>query len=191
MANTEVNITNTSQNSTVLTTSSEPDGAFRSQLAANCEFVIFAKKAGFISNIEKISTIGLNRSATLYVNLELGIAEAKVGENMILNNIYFEVGKAVLNTNSSTDLVKLVQFLKDNPLTRLEIQGYTDNSGNVLINKRLSEKRANSIVNYLVMNGVNKSRLTAKGFGALVPIEDNSTDAGKAKNRRVEMKVVK
>ena len=190
VANTEVNITNTIQNKTDLTTSGEPDGAFRTQLAANSEFVIFAKKAGFISNIEKISTLGLNRSTTLYVNLELGIAEAKVGKNMVLNNIYFEVGKAVLNTNSSTDLVKLVQFLQDNPLTILEIQGYTDNTGNALINKILSEKRANSIVTYLVSSGVNKSRLTAKGLGALQPIADNTTAAGKAKNRRVEMKVV-
>ena len=190
VANTEVNITNTTQNTTDLTTSREPDGAFRTQLAANCEFVIFAKKSGFISNIEKISTLGLNRSATLYVNLELNIVETKVGGNMVLNNIYFEVGKAVLNTNSSTDLAKLVQFLKDNPLTKLEIQGYTDNTGNTLANKILSEKRANSIVNYLGKNGVNKSRLIAKGFGALQPIADNATAAGKAKNRRVEMKVL-
>ena len=190
VGNTEVNITNTTQNTTDLTTSREPDGAFSTQLAANGEFVIFAKKAGFISNIEKIKTLGLNRSTTLYVNLELGIAEAKVGKNMVLNNIYFEPGKAVLNTNSSTDLFKLVQFLKDNPTTRLEIQGFTDNTGNALVNKKLSEKRANSIVNYLVINGVSKSRLTAKGFGALQPIADNTTAAGKAKNRRVEMKVV-
>lgn len=190
VANTEVNITNTTQNTTELTTSKEPDGAFSTQLAANGEFIIFAKKAGFISNIEKIKTLGLNRSTTLYINLELGIAETKVGKNMVLNNIYFEPGKAVLNTNSSTDLLKLVQFLKDNPTTRLEIQGFTDNTGNALVNKKLSEKRANSIVNYLVINGVNKSRLTAKGFGALQPVADDTTAAGKAKNRRVEMKVV-
>lgn len=190
VGNTEVNITNTTQNTTDLTISKEPDGAFSTQLAANGEFVIFAKKAGFISNIEKIKTLGLNRSTTLYVNLELGIAEAKVGRNMVLNNIYFEVGKAVLNTNSSTDLFKLVQFLKDNPATQLEIQGFTDNTGNALVNKKLSEKRANSIVNYLVINGVSKGRLTARGFGALRPIADNTTAANKAKNRRVEMKVV-
>ena len=190
VANTEVNITNTTQNTVEHTTSNEPNGAFRTQLSANGEFVIFAKKAGFISNIEKISTIGLNRSATLYVNLELGIAETKVGNNMVLKNIYFEIGKAVLNTNFSTDLAKLVQFLQDNPLTKLEIQGHTDNTGNALVNKILSEKRANCIVNYLVTNGVSKNRLTAKGFGALQPIADNTTAAGKAKNRRVEMKVL-
>ena len=190
VGNTQVNITNRTQNTNEFTTSKEPDGAFSTQLAANGEFVIFAKKAGFISNIEKINTLGLNRSTTLYVNLELGIAEAKVGKNIILNNIYFEPGKAVLNTNSSTDLLKLVQFLKDNPLTKLEIQGYTDNTGNAISNKKLSEKRANSIVDYLVLNGVNKSRLTAKGFGALQPVADNTTTEGKAKNRRVEMKVV-
>lgn len=190
MANTEVYITNTIQKTTDVTTSIEPDGVFRSQLPAAGEFLIFAKKAGFISNIEKVSTIGLNRTTTLYVNLELGITEAKVGELIVLNNIYFEVGKAVLNTSSSTDLLKLIQFLKDNPLTKLEIQGYTDNTGNTLLNKKLSEKRAYSVVNYLVRNGIDKIRLSSKGFGALQPISSNDTAEGMSKNRRVEMKVL-
>lgn len=189
VANTKVNITNSTQHTTEITTSGEPDGAFSTQLVAASEFVIFAQKAGFISNIEKISTIGLNRSATLYVNLELGISEARAGKQIVLNNIYFEVGKAVLNARSSTDLLKLVQFLKDNPTTKLEIQGYTDNTGNAQINKLLSEKRARSVVNYLVTNGVDKDRLSAKGFGALQPLGENITAEGKAKNRRVEMKV--
>ena len=190
VGNTDVNITNTTQNITDFTTSREPDGAFSTQLAANSEFVIFAKKVGFISNIEKIKTFGLYRTTTLYVNLELGIAEAKVGKNIVLNNIYFEVGKAVLNTTSSTDIFKLVQFLKDNKTIRLEIQGFTDNTGNAFANIKLSEKRANSIVNYLIVNGVSKSRLTSKGFGAMKAIADNATAAGKSKNRRVEMKVI-
>jgi len=83
-----------------------------------------------------------------------------------------------------------VQFLKDNPLTKLEIQGHTDNTGTLAANTKLSQLRANSVVNYLVKSGISKERLFAKGYGPSMPIADNVTKEGKAQNRRVEMKVL-
>jgi outer membrane protein OmpA-like peptidoglycan-associated protein len=118
------------------------------------------------------------------------IEEAKAGATIVLNKIYFETGKATVNTSSSSDLNKLVQFLKDNPLVKLEIQGHTDNTCTLNANTKLSQLRANSIVNYLVKNGVGKERLLAKGYGPSIPIADNITTEGKAQNRRVEMKVL-
>ena len=148
------------------------------------------KKASYISNIENISTKGLNRSATLYVKLQLGIEEAITGTSIVLNKIYFETGKAEINTSSSSDLNKLVQFLKDNPEIKLEIQGHTDNTGSIATNNKLSQLRANSVVTYLVKNTIGKERLLAKGYGPSMPIADNATKEGKAQNRRVEMKVL-
>ena len=126
----------------------------------------------------------------MYVKLELGIEEAKVGQSIVLNNIYFEVGKATLNTSFSSDLDKLIQFLKDNPETRLEIQGHTDNTGSLILNNKLSQIRANSVVDYLTKNGIDKSRLIAKGYGPLLSVADNTTAEGRTKNRRVVMKVL-
>lgn len=188
--NVVVTITNdTNQNITSVQSNSE-NGIFHSQIEAESDYMLVGKKASYISNIVKVSTKGLNRSATLFVNLELAIEEAKVGQSIVLNNIYFEVGKATVNTAFSTDLDKLVQFLKDNTETKLEIQGHTDNTGSLKLNNKLSQARANSIVDYLVKQGIDGRRISAKGFGPSLPIADNSTTEGRAKNRRVVIKVM-
>ena len=163
---------------------------FKLNLKLLAIFTLSEKKANFLSNIVKISTKGLNRNTTLYVNLELAIEETKVGQSLVLNNIYFEVGKGTLNTASSTDLDKVYQFLSDNTDIKLEIQGHTDNSGSLLLNNKLSQVRANSVVAYLTKKGVEKNRLTAKGFGPSSPIADNNTAEGRAKNRCVVMKIM-
>lgn len=187
----EVNVTNETKHSIITKQSHAGDGIFRTQLEAESNFIVVGKKANYISNIEKISTKGLNRSVTLYVKLELGIEEAKVGQSIVLNNIYFEVGKTIINTTFSSDLDRLVQFLKDNPDTRLEIQGHTDNTGSMAINTKLSQARAKSVVDYLTKNGIESIRLSAIGFGPSLPIANNNTSEGRAKNRRVVMKVIK
>ena len=188
--NVTISVVNTTQNSTTNQQNQLNDGSFSIPLEAAGDFTISGKKAGYISNIEKVSTKGLNRSTTLYVKLELEIEEAKVGQSITLNNIYFEVGKANLNTSFSSDLDKLIQFLIDNTETRLEIQGHTDNTGSMTINTKLSQARATSIVTYLTKNGIDGSRLSAKGFGPSLPVASNTTEEGRAKNRRVVMKVV-
>ncbi len=190
VGNTSVSISNSSQNSTGFVTSRASDGEFRSQLESASDFVIFGKKASYISNIENISTKGLNRSTTLYVKLQLGIEEAKAGKSIVLNKIFFETGKSNLNTTTSQDLQKLIRFLLDNPATRLEIQGHTDNVGSLETNLRLSQQRANSVVEYLVTNGIAREKMNAIGYGPKLPISSNKTPEGRSENRRVEMKVL-
>ena len=185
-----VTVSNETQKSAEFVTSRNSDGEFRSQLESGSDFVIVGKKASYISNIENLSTKGLNRSATLYVKLQLGIEEAKAGKTIVLNKIFFATGKSELNTATSQDLQKLIQFMIDNPSTKLEIQGHTDNVGNLASNIKLSQNRANSVVNYLNSNGIAKSRLIAVGYGPNKPIALNTTLEGKAQNRRVEMKVI-
>lgn len=186
----DVSVINETKKSVITIQSNAGDGIFNAQLEAGSDFTLVGKKADYISNIERISTKGLNRSATLYVKLELGIEEAKVGQSIVLNNIYFEVGKANIDTAFSTDLDKLIQFLKDNPETRLEIQGHTDNTGSLNLNNNLSQSRANSVVDYLTKNGIDRNQLIAKGYGPSLPVADNATADGRTKNRRVVMKVL-
>jgi len=186
----EIAVRNETLQMTQIRLSNEEDGKFRLQLDANSDFTVVGKKTGYISNIERVTTKGLNRSATLYVKLELAIEEAKVGQRIVLSNIYFETGKSTILSEFSSDLDKLVQFLKDNPETRLEIQGHTDNTGSLTANNRLSQARAESVVVYLSGNGISKDRLTAKGYGPSLPLTANTTPDGRAKNRRVEMKVI-
>ena len=189
-ASAEIKVTNLTKNSLTTKQSKTGDGTFLAQLEAESDFTVVGKKADYISNIEKVSTKGLNRSTTLYVKLELAIEEAKVGQSIVLNNIYFETGKSLIKADYSTDLDKLIQFLNDNPATRLEIQGHTDNTGSVALNNKLSQARAESVVKYLNQKGIALDRLTAKGYGQSMPITSNLTEEGRQKNRRVEMKVI-
>lgn len=188
--NVGVTVTNETQSSINTQQSKQADGTFNIQLEPNSDFTVVGKKANYLSNIEKASTKALNRSTTLYLNLELNVEEVTATKNIVLSNINFATGKSVVDTRSSADLDKLIQFLKDNPTLKLEIQGHTDNVGSLASNNALSQKRANSIVDYLVKNGIEKQRLFAKGYGPTQPITDNTSTEGKAQNRRVEMKLM-
>ncbi|MBI2088073.1 MAG: OmpA family protein [Deltaproteobacteria bacterium] len=86
-------------------------------------------------------------------------------------------------------LDRLVEFLNQNPDKRVELEGHADWIGTEKYNQGLSERRAASVRNYLVKKGINLNRITTRGFGELKPIADNKTREGRAKNRRVEVKV--
>jgi len=113
-----------------------------------------------------------------------------IGNSTTLNNIHFESGKYELLSRSFRELNRLVETLKQNNSMKIEIQGHTDNTGNSSSNKILSEKRAKTVVSYLIDNGIQKNRLTFSGLGDSKPISDNSTEGGRKKNRRVEYVVV-
>jgi outer membrane protein OmpA-like peptidoglycan-associated protein len=87
-------------------------------------------------------------------------------------------------------LDQLVDFLNQNPTIRIELAGHTDSDGSDVFNQTLSEGRAKSAVNYLNNKGVNTSRLEAKGYGESQPLAPNTSPKGKAKNRRVELKII-
>ncbi|MFO7842911.1 MAG: OmpA family protein [Bacteroidales bacterium] len=113
-----------------------------------------------------------------------------VGAKMVLKNIFFETNKATLKPESTDELERVATLLKDNPGIRLEISGHTDNVGSYRANQKLSEARAKSVVDYLIDQGVNKSRLEYKGYSFTQPVADNNTEEGRAQNRRVEFKVL-
>jgi len=105
-------------------------------------------------------------------------------------NVQFASGTATLTSKSKTELNKLVPIMNTQyPDIKVGIEGYTDNTGKPESNLKLSQNRAESVKKYLVSKGISADRLTATGFGADNPIEDNKTAAGKAKNRRVEFKL--
>ena len=112
-------------------------------------------------------------------------------ELVILQQVQFQTGTAKLTGNSDEILSEVATVLKDHPeLTKVEIQGHTDNKGVPLSNKKLSQSRADSVMKAIVGKGIDASRLTAVGYGQEVPIADNATDEGRAKNRRVQFKVL-
>ena len=104
----------------------------------------------------------------------------------ITYGITFDVGKAVIKPESMGEINRIVKLMTDDPSLKFEVQGHTDNTGNAASNQTLSEQRAQAIVAKLVEMGIAADRLTAVGKGQTNPLADNSTDEGRAKNRRVE-----
>ena len=100
--------------------------------------------------------------------------------------ITFDTGKSLIKPESAGELNRIVQLLKENPSLRFSVEGHTDATGSAPANQTLSEARAGAVVDRLVEMGIDRSRLTAKGLGQNRPIADNSSDEGRAKNRRVE-----
>jgi outer membrane protein OmpA-like peptidoglycan-associated protein len=112
------------------------------------------------------------------------------GARIIAENILFTVGKATLRAESYPELNRLVRLLNENLSVRIEVSGHTDNTGSSSLNKRLSRERALNVKRYLESQGINPDRIEYAGYGMDNPITPNTTPEGRAKNRRVEIKVI-
>ncbi|HVH47368.1 MAG TPA: OmpA family protein [Labilithrix sp.] len=109
----------------------------------------------------------------------------------VLQQVHFAFGTAQILPESFPVLQEVADYLKSNKsIKKMSIEGHTDNKGSPELNKRLSQERANSVMNWLVQHGIEQARLEAHGYGMEKPIEDNDTEEGRAKNRRVEFKIL-
>jgi len=118
-------------------------------------------------------------------------AMLKVGMSITLRGIYFDFDKSTIKPESRPALEDAAKMLNENPTINVEIQGHTDSKGSDEYNLSLSDRRAASVVAYLTQNlGIDRSRLTSRGYGESQPIATNDTDAGRALNRRVEFMVL-
>ena len=105
---------------------------------------------------------------------------------VILRNVFFGTGSAVLSPESAPELDRLAELLQQNPTLKIQINGHTDNVGSDADNLKLSEQRAKAVYTYLVGKGIAAARLSFKGFGESQPIADNATEVGRRENRRTE-----
>jgi outer membrane protein OmpA-like peptidoglycan-associated protein len=185
----KIDVIDLSSNITIATTaSSEVDGSYRVRLPAKKSYMVDIKGNGFLTDMRRIS-IPESYSEDVY-NLNVSLIKVKVGKKVVLNNILFESGKAIITKGSSAELDRLFNILLDNAKMKIEISGHTDKTGSEPLNFKLSEERAKAVVDYMVQKGIDRSRLEYKGFGSLQPIDLNTTPEGRAKNRRVEFKIL-
>jgi outer membrane protein OmpA-like peptidoglycan-associated protein len=112
------------------------------------------------------------------------------GDVIVLRGVNFEFDKARLTPNAKTILDNVGDELVANPQINVELGGHTDSKGSDEYNQKLSERRAKSVVQYLVGRGIDNGRMTAAGYGETQPVADNDTDEGRELNRRVELKIV-
>ena len=107
-----------------------------------------------------------------------------------MDKIYFETNSSYLKSESFNQLNRLLDMMRANPTMKIKIMGHTDNVASDTYNMWLSERRAKRVADYLTGNGISRSRVSAIGFGKRLPIADNSTEEGRAQNRRVEIQIV-
>lgn len=117
--------------------------------------------------------------------------EEKKVLNEAFSNLEFETGTSQIKESSLISLEELAELLAIKTVYKLTINGFTDNVGNAASNVKLSQSRANAVKVFLISKGVAKERLTAKGFGSKNPVANNKTPEGRARNRRVEFKIIK
>ncbi|MDB5273064.1 MAG: peptidoglycan-associated lipoprotein [Chitinophagaceae bacterium] len=126
------------------------------------------------------------------VKIPIKMAKAKPGTIVQLRNIYYDFNQYVLRETSYASLNNLLEFMRENPLVKVEIRSHTDSKGTPAYNLALSQKRAQSVVNFLKANGVNSKRIRAKGYGEGLPLVSNDDEEeGRELNRRTEFKIIK
>ena len=141
------------------------NAAFRFKLKPGVEYLVTAFKKGFLNTKASVSTIGFDQGKNYSVRMEL----TPVDQPIKIDNIFYEFGKWDLMPESIAALDTLVSLLKQNPTVAIELMAHTDCRGNDADNLVLSQKRAQSVVDYLISKGIQTGRLTAKGYGEKVP----------------------
>ncbi len=165
-------------------------GEFLVTLTSNHNYLVNVSKPGFLFYSDNFSlkdkVADYNKPYQLQIPLQpidTGIIELK--------NIFFDVNKWDLKNESKAELQKIISFLKTNASLKIEFSGHTDNSGDKVFNKTLSNNRAKAIYDYVIeKGGIAPARLSYKGYGDTKPKAPNDTPENKAKNRRTELKVL-
>ncbi len=183
----EVVITNLDNNEVIRTTATKgEDGKYKIKLREGDRYNVSVSPKGYSFYNTTVDLKKKNAPKKLEVKLK----ELKEDTKLTLNNITFETNSADLNESSFVELNRVVKLMNDNPGIKIEISAHTDNVGSESYNMRLSRRRAESVVQYLLDNNIDKERLISKGYGESKPIVPNDSEEHKAMNRRVELKII-
>jgi outer membrane protein OmpA-like peptidoglycan-associated protein len=170
------------------TASSDPkSGEYLATLPTGKNYACQISKEGYLFYSANFSLKDVKEGGALTMDIQL--EKIKVGNHVVLNNVFFESNSFELKNESKTELNTLIELMNKNPTLKIEIGGHTDNSGIEKDNESLSASRAKSVNDFMVSKGIAADRLTYKGYAATKPIADNKTAEGKAKNRRTEFTV--
>lgn len=180
---------NLSTRKIVVKNSTDETGNFLVCLPSGYNYGINVSKTGYLFYSDNFMLEGVHSVSEPFIK-RITLNPAKVGERMQLSNVFYEVDSWELKNESITELDNLVTLLTENKNLVMEIGGYTDSTGSDQYNLALSEKRALSVVNYLIKNGITSDRLKFKGYGTTSPLGDNVTSEGRKLNRRTEAKII-
>lgn len=164
-------------------------GEYLMVLTQGADYALYVTRKGYL-----FKSLNFNYSEVVDfqpIVLDIDLEKAEAGSAVVLNNIFFDVDEYKLKDASIPELHKMITFLQENPAIKVEISGHTDNSGSAAHNRQLSLKRAQSVYDYLVEHGIEKTRLFPKGYGPDQPLAPNETEDQRKLNRRIEFKLIR
>lgn len=163
------------------------NGKFLICLPYGANYAAKVSKPGYLYHSESFL---LKDAEMKNYSLEIALKALAEGKEIVLKNVFFEVDKYDLLDESETELSSFSEFLKDNSNLIIEISGHTDSTGTETHNIELSKNRAKSVYQFLISQGIEKNRLSYKGYGSSQPIAKNNSPEGRALNRRTQFKVL-
>jgi outer membrane protein OmpA-like peptidoglycan-associated protein len=188
--NADVELIDLKTGKTFVKASSDPStGIFFICLPTNHDYMLNVSHPEYLFYSENFALTGVHEKTDPYIK-DIPLKTFKIGETVVLNNVFFDTDKFVLKPESQIELNRLVELLKKNIRIKIEIGGHTDNQGSKEHNITLSQNRANAVMVYLIDHGIAKERLSCKGYGMSSPIATNDDEKGRALNRRTEFKIV-
>ena len=180
---------NLSTKKVTIKSSTDSKGSFLVCLPSGYNYGINVSKPGYLFHSENFLFEGTYSVAEPYIK-KIILSPIRVGEKMLLTNVFYATDSWEIKDESASELNNLASLLSENRNLIMEIGGHTDSTGTEEYNRLLSEKRALSVVNYLINKGIEKDRLKYKGYGNSFPVGDNNTAEGRQLNRRTEAKVL-
>jgi peptidoglycan-associated lipoprotein len=148
------------------------DGSYSFNLQPDMSYSVQATKKDYFTDIKDVATVGKKKSEDFFVKLEL----KTLWKPIVLRNILYDFDKFDIRADAKPELDKLVKIMNDNPKINVELSSHTDIRGKYDYNMVLSQKRAESAVSYIVSKGINKDRITAKGYGWTKPFVTTKDD---------------
>lgn len=180
-------------------TTTAADGAFKFKVQESKNYTIVAEKQTYFTRREFFSMSGKSIPQEQLVkpvtdttfHIKVPLDKVEVNKVFVVDNIYYDLDKSEIRSDAAEELDKLVDFLQDNPNIKIELSSHTDIRAADDYNMKLSQRRAESAVNYLIQNGIESSRITAKGYGETRLIVQNAeTEEEHQRNRRTEIKIL-
>ncbi len=182
---------------TAFTLGSDIDGTFYATLDTNTVYYFKASKPGYFITLDTLSTVGIVLNAQhpdTTLSKELMLEKIFTDQEIVLPNIYYDLDKAFIREDAKPTLNTLVDLLKRNPSINIQLSSHTDCQGATAYNEKLSQRRAESAVQYLIQNGIDPARLTARGYGESLLANlckcSECTDAEHQENRRTTFLVL-
>src|SRR4030095_14720684 len=164
--------------------SNSETGKYLVSLPSGRNYGIVVRKEGHLFHSENIDLPASKGYAE--VTKPVVLRKPEVGKKIILNNIFYDYDKANLRMASISELQRVLEVLNEMPSLKIEVSSHTDSRGNDDYNLKLSQARAQSVVDYLISKGIVANRVNAKGYGESQPVAGNDTEEGRQLNRRTE-----